>query len=88
MCKLNNYPTPTYQSRKERDQKKTATDSPASATPTLVVPLLGRVRKESASTKSMPASKKKRTDQSPKASSKKESSGKPRSDELKDLDEN
>ena len=30
--------TPTYKSRKERDQKKTVSDSPASATPTLVDP--------------------------------------------------
>ena len=84
--------TPTYQSRKEQDQKKTVTDSPASATPTLVDPsevtLLGQVHKESASAESTPASKKKkRADQSPKASSKKNSSSKPRSDELKDLDE-
>ena len=68
-----------------------ATDSPASATPTLVDPsevtLLGQVCKESASTESTPASKKKRTDQSPKASSKTKSCSKPRSDELKDLDE-
>ena len=80
--------TPTYQSRKERDLKKTATDSPASATPILVDPsdvtLLGRVHKEYAS-ESTPASKKK-TDHSPKASSKKKSSSKPRSDEIKDLD--
>ena len=34
-----------------------------------------------------PAGKKKRTDDSPKPSSKKKSSSKPRSDELKDLDE-
>ena len=31
--------TPTYKSRKEREQKKTVTDSPTSATPTLVDPL-------------------------------------------------
>ena len=81
--------TPTYQSRKERDQKKMVTDSPARATPTLVDPsevtLLGWVRKESASTESTPATKKKRTDQSPKARSKKKYSSKPKSDELKDL---
>ena len=79
---------PYHQSRKERDQK---IHSPASATPTLVDPsevtLLGRVHKESASVESTPASKKKRADQPPKASSKKNSSSKPRSDELKDLDE-
>ena len=51
-------------------------DSPASATPTLVDPsevtLLGRVHKESASVESTPASKKKkRSDESPKPSSKK-----------------
>ena len=64
--------THTYQSRKECDLKKTATDSSASATPTLVDPsevtLLGRVHKESAS-ESTPASKKKKSDHSPKASS-------------------
>ena len=83
--------TPTYQSRKEQDQEKTVTDSPAGATPTLVDPsevtLLGWVHKESASVKSNLTSKKKRADQSPKASSKKKSSSKPRSDELKYLDD-
>ena len=80
--------TPTYQSRNERKLKKMATDSPASATPTLVdsseVTLLGPVHKESAS-ESTPARKKK-TDHTPKGSSKKKSSSKPRSDEIKDLD--
>ena len=84
--------TPTFKSRKEREQK-TASDSPASATPTLVDPsevtLLGWVHKESASVESTPASKKKkkkRPDESPKPSNKKKSSSKPRSDEFKDLD--
>ena len=84
--------TPTYKSRKERNQKKTGTDSPASATPTHVEPsevtLLGRVHKESAFVESTPpGKKKKRSDDSPKPSSKKKSSSKPRSDGLKDLDE-
>ena len=64
--------TPTYQSRNECDLKKTAIDSSASATPTVVDPsevtLLGQAHKESAS-ESTPASKKKKTDHSPKASS-------------------
>ena len=59
--------TPTFQSRKECELKKTATDSPASATPTLLDPsevtLLGRVHKESAS-ESTSASKTKKTDHS------------------------
>ena len=80
--------TPTYQSRKEHDLKKTATDSSASATSTLVDPsevtLLGWVNKESADESTL-ASKKK-TDHSPKASSKKKSTSKPRSDEIKNLD--
>ena len=88
-AQLKQLSTPIYQSWKERYQKKTATDSSASATPTLVylseVTLLRWVHKES--TESTPASKKKKSDQSPKASSKKKSSSKPRSDELKDLDE-
>ena len=43
--------TPTYQSRKECELKKSSSDSPASATPTLVDPadvsVLGRVHMES-----------------------------------------
>ena len=83
--------TPTYQSRKECELKKSSSDSPASATPTLVDPanvsVLGRVHKESDG--SSPASKKKRTNPSPtpKASSKKKSSIKLRSDDLKELDD-
>ena len=84
--------TPTYQSRKEREFKKSSSDSPDSATPTLVDPadvsVLGRVHKESDG--SSPASKKKRADPSPtpKASSKKKSSSsKSRSNDIKDLDE-
>ena len=50
------------------------------------VTVLGWVHKESTSVEST-ASKKKRADESPKPSSKKKSSSKPRSDELKDLDE-
>ena len=84
--------TPTYKSRKEHEQKKVVTDSPTSATPTLVDPsevtLLGRVEGErAASVESTSAGKKKkRTDNSPK-SSKKKSSSKPKSDDLKSLDE-
>ena len=57
--------TPTYKSREERDQKKTVSDSPASATPTLMAHqrshLLGWVHKESSSVEST-ASKKKTSD--------------------------
>ena len=64
LCQLS---TPTYQSRKERELKKSSSDSPASVTPTLVDPanisVLGRVHKESDG--SLPASKKKRADPSP-----------------------
>ena len=35
-AQLNQLSTPTYQSRKERDLKKMASDYPASVTPTLV----------------------------------------------------
>ena len=79
----------TYQSRKEHELKKSSSDSPASATPTLVDPanvsVLGWVHKESDG--SSPASKKKRADPSPtpKASSKKKFSSKSRSDDLKEL---
>ena len=75
---------------KERELKKSSSDSPASAAPTLVDPadvsVLGRVHKESDG--SSPISKK-RADHSPtpKASSKKKSSNKSRSDDLKELDE-
>ena len=91
-AQLKQLSTPTYQSRKEQDQKKMASYSPASVTPTLVDPSevtpLGRVHKES-SADSTPASKKKkaRPFPQPKASSKKKSSCKSRSDDIKDLDE-
>ena len=85
--------TPTYKSRKECEQKKAVTDYPPSATPTLVdqsqVTLLGQVEGErSTSIEASPAGKKKkkRSDDSPKPS-KKKSSSKPRSDDLKSLDE-
>ena len=90
-AQLKQLSTPTYQSRKERELKKSSSDSPSSATPTLVDPadvsVLGRVHKESVG--SSPANKKKRADPSPtpKASSKKKSSSKSRSDDLKELDE-
>ena len=70
--------TPTYQSRKEREPKKSTSDSPASATATLVDPsevtLLGWVHKESASAETPASKKKKRADESPKTSSRKKSS--------------
>ena len=90
-AQLKQLSNPTYQSRKERELKKSSSDSPASATPTLVDPadisVLGRVHKESDG--SSPASKKKRAYPSPtpKASSKKKSSSKSRSDDLKEMDE-
>ena len=61
-AQLKQLSTPTYQSRKEQDQKKMTSDSPASVTPTVVDPseftFLGWVHKES-SADSTPASKKK-----------------------------
>ena len=72
--------------------KKAVTDSPTSATPTLMDPsevtLLGRVDNvRAASVESTSTGKKKKiTDDSPKTSSKKKSSSKPRSDDLKSLD--
>ena len=90
-AQLKQLSTPTYQFRKEFELKKSSSDSPASATPTLVDPadvsVLGRVHKESDG--SSPASKRKRADPSPtpKASSKKKSNSKSRSDDLKELDE-
>ena len=62
--------TPTYKSRKEREQKKAVTDSPSSAIPTLVDPsevtLLGRVEGERvASVESTPAGKKKKRPDDP-----------------------
>ena len=51
------------------------------------VTLLGRVHKEPASVELPASKKKKRSDKFPKISSKKKSSSKPRSDEIKDLDE-
>ena len=91
-AQLKQLSTPTYQSRKERELKKSSSDSPASATPTLVDPadvsVLERVHKESDG--SSPSSKKKRADPSPtpKTSSKKKSrSSKSRSDDIKDLNE-
>ena len=79
---------PTYRDRKNMD-KKTVSASP---TPTLVDPsqdsVLGRVDGEKAVNKcETPAGKKKRAGELPKPSSKKKSSSKPRSDELKDLDD-
>ena len=89
-AQLKQLSTPTYQSRKERELKKSSSDSPASVTPSLVDPanisVLGWVHKESDG--SSPASKKKADPSpTPKASSKKKSSSKSRSDDLKELDE-
>ena len=90
-AQLKQLSTPTYQSRKEHELKKSSSDSPTSATPTLVDPadvsVLGTGHKDSDASSS--ASKKKRVDPSPtpKASSKKKSSSKSRSDYLKELDE-
>ena len=82
--------TPTYQSRKECEQKKSTSDSLASATPTLVDPsevtLLGQVHQESASAETPASKKKKRADESPKTSSRKKSS-KSRFDDIKELDD-
>ena len=60
--------TPTYRSRKEREQKKTVYASRVSDTPTLMDPsdvtLLGPVdRKQSSATEKTPAGKKKRPDE-------------------------
>ena len=86
--------TPTYKSRKERgEQKKMATETPSSATPTLVVPsdvrLLGWVNSDKPySVESTPTGKKKkkRSHVSPKSSKRKPSS-KPTSEDLKSLDD-
>ena len=65
--------TPIYRTRKEKEQKKTVSASPVSATPTLVdlseVKLLGRVEGAVKSTETPPAGKK-RPDESPKPSKK------------------
>ena len=83
--------TPTYKSRKECEQKKATSDSPATATPTLMDPseiTVGLGQGESAvSVDATPAGKKKkRSEDSPKPS-KRKSSDKPTSDDLKSLDE-
>ena len=84
--------TPTYRTRKEKEQKKKVSACPVSLTPTLVDPsqvhVLGQVEGEKAgkSTETTPAGKKKRPDKSPKPSNKKCSS-KPMSSDLKSLDE-
>ena len=81
--------TPTYQSRKEREQKRTTACSHASVIPTLVdlseVTLLGRVHKESAATESPARKKKKRADKS--KTSRRKKSSKSRSDDIKELDD-
>ena len=79
--------TPTDRERKNKEKKDSA-----SPTPTLVDPsqvsVWVRVDGEKTSKKSeTPAGKKKHIDESPKPSNKKKSSSKPRSDELRDLDE-
>ena len=69
--------TPTYRTRKEKEQKKTVATSPVMSTPTLVDPtevkLLGRVERGRV-TEETPAGKKNRPDESPKPSKKKSSS--------------
>ena len=79
--------TPTYRERKNKEKNVSA-----SPTPTLVDPshvsVLGRVDGEKTIKKSeTPAGKKKCIDESPKPSNKKKYSSKPRSVELRDLDE-
>ena len=83
--------TPTYRERKNKE-KKVSESPPPPSPPTLVDPsqvsVLGRVDGEKTVKKSETlAGKKKRADESPKPTSKKKSSSKPRSDELRDLDE-
>ena len=80
--------TPTYSSRKNREQK-TVSASSESATPTIVdssdVTLLGRVHgKQSSTTQKTLAGKKKRPNEFPKPS-KKKSSSKPSIKDLKNL---
>ena len=81
--------TPTYRTRKGKEQKKMVDASPVTSTPTLLHPtevkLLGwveggRVNEETS------AGKKMRSDESPKHS-KKKSSRKPTSEDLKSLDD-
>ena len=82
--------TPTYRTRKEKEQKKTVSASPVFATPTLMVPsqvsVLGQIQGEKAgkSTETTPAGKKKGPDESSE-SRKKKSSSKPMSSDLKSL---
>ena len=82
--------TPTYRTREGKEQKKTVSASPVSATHTLVDPsegkLLGRVEGAAKTTETPSAGKKKRPDKSPKPS-KKKSSSKPTSDDLRSLDD-
>ena len=81
--------SPTYRTRKEKEQKKTVSASPVTSTPTVVDPrevkLLGRVEGGWV-TEETAAGKKKRSDESPKPS-KKKSSSKPTSEDLKSLDD-
>ena len=65
LAQIQHLAIPTYKSRKECEQKKAVTDSPTSATPSLVDPskvkLLGRVEGDrAASVESNPAGKKRR----------------------------
>ena len=89
LLKFNNWPPPTYKSRKESgEQKKSEVSS--DATPTLMDPsdvtLLGRVNTDKPSSVESTPKKKKRSDGSPK-SSKRRHSSKPTSDDLKSLDD-
>ena len=85
--------TPTYKSRKEcGEQKKTATETTSSATPTLVDPsdvtLLGRVHSDKpSSVESTPTGKKKKCSNVSPISSKRKPSSKPTSEDLKSLDD-
>ena len=82
--------TPTYRTRKEKEQKKMVAASPVTSTPILVDPtevkLLQRVEGGRV-TEEIPAGKKKRSDE-PSKPSKKKSSSKPASEDLKGLDNN
>ena len=80
--------TPTYRERKNKEKKVSTSPTPSFVDPSQVS-VLGRVDGEKAVKKTeTPAVKKKRIDDSPKPSSQRpKSSSKPRSDELRDLDE-
>ena len=79
--------TPTNRERKNKEKKVSASPTPTIVDPSQVT-VLGQVDGEKTIKKpETPAGKKKHIDESPKPSSKKKSTSKPRSDELRDLDE-